>query len=894
MTARTLGVHVRLFRLLLKAYPAWFRHAHAAEMEDLFLARLRRARGPFGALALWARTVRDGASTAIAIRRGRTARPARRSAPGDLDMLWQDTRHGIRQLIRTPIFTLGAIALLAIGIGANVAVFTLVDRLMLRPLPYAQPDRVVHIYQDSDTGEPASNAFPAYRDMAGSNVFDAVMATSPSIASWDEGEVTTDVSIEFTTASHLAVTGLEMLRGRWFSGEHDSIGAEPVAVVSAPAWRARFQSAPGVVGRTVHLNGTPVTIIGVGPERLSGSFPPVVTDFWLSISANPIAGQFRVANLERREDHWYDVRARLAPGTTVDQARAAMHALAVSMGEAYPDIDRGRDITLRPVREVGLYPESETTLAVATAIVLTLLLLASANLANLLMVRGIDRSGEMAIRRALGAGSLRVARLYLIESVLLSIVGGGAGLLLAQAALLALPMAPLPPPFSSTLDLAIDGRIMLFALALMVSTGILFGLAPALRSARTHISGVLRADRRTSSLGRGMTRLRSGLIVLQVAGSFVLILAASLMGRSLVSMQRTDTGVDADRLAYVRTTFGRAGIEGPEAAVVLEELQARIRAIPGVTAVAAASGLPAQNSGTTTTIVEGYTPVTGSDAVELPFRVVTPGYFQTMGQALTRGRDFTARDIVGADRVVIVNEAASQRFWGGVDPIGRRLRSQGQPGVFRTVVGVATDAPVSTYPEAPVRPMFFVPSGQGLLGAPYLLAHTEGDPTSLLNPMRAALADVRASLPVSSQGTLAAHFGAALTVPRFLLRAIGTVSLLALLLAALGIYAVVAFNVARRSSELGIRVALGARPGRVVRMVIRDTVGAVAVGVGVGLAVGIAGARQLRSLLFEIGPLDPIAFTGAVGFLMGVATLAAYLPARRAARIDPVKALRAS
>ena len=430
----------RLFRLILRVYPPWFRQAHAEEMEDLFLTRLDRARSARALATLWMRVLRDTASTMVAFRRLAACRQHPHASGKGHTMFWQDLRHGLRLLARSPLFTAGVVTLLAIGIGANVAVFTLVDRLLIRPMPYDRPDEVVRIRQDSDAGVPSSNAFPAYRDMAALGFFQSVMATSSAMATWDNNAQDTDVTVEFTTSSHLDVAGLEVLRGRWFASEHDVIGGEQVAVVSAAAWRSRFQADPGVIGRTIRLNGLPVTIIGIGPERLPGSYPPVVT----------------------------------------------------------------------------------------------------------LLVRGIGRSGEIAIRRAMGAGSLQVARLYLMESVLLSVAGGAAGIVLAHLGLAAIGLAPLPSPFSATLDLAIDGRILFFAVGLTMATGVLFGLAPALRTFRTNVADDLRDDSRTASLGRGMLRLRNGLVVLQVAGSFLLILVTGLQTRSLMTMQRTDPGVEAD------------------------------------------------------------------------------------------------------------------------------------------------------------------------------------------------------------------------------------------------------------------------------------------------------------------------------------------------------------
>jgi predicted permease len=404
---------------------------------------------------------------------------------------------------------------------------------------------------------------------------------------------------------------------------------------------------------------------------------------------------------------------------------------------------------------------------------------------------------------------------------------------------------------------------------------------------------MLRDDRRQSTVGRGTLRLRKALVVVQVAGSLILIVAAGLLTRSLLAMQQSDPGVDVNRLAFLRTSVAPAGLSGAEGAALLEQVRLRIASLPGVTHAALASRLPAQNLGTTTTLVEGYQPQVGTDAVEMSFAIVSANYFETAGLRLLEGRWFAPTDVPGAERVVLVNASTARRFWGDGPAVGRRLRSQSQPALSRTVIGVVEDAPVHAYPERDAPPMFYATDTQATLGTAYIVARTSGSASALLPSMRLALADVRESLPVMSQGTLASHLGEALARPRFIARLMSGVSLLALVLAALGIYAVVAFSVARRRGELGIRIALGAAPGRVIWMVLRETAGAVLLGMAAAIAVSAALVGRLESLLFGVQPLDPVTFGGAVGFLGAVAALAAYLPARRAARTDPAVTLRA-
>lgn len=889
------NLHERLFSLLLRAYPRPFREAHGDEMAELFRARLGRCTGAGDRLGLWVRLLADTCANALAVRRRASRNGFHHEGRGGMGTLFHDIRYAARHLARAPLFTLSAVVLLAVGIGANTAVFTVVDAVLLRPPPYDEPERVVGVYQHSDDGEPSSNAFPAYRDMTEVDVFEAVAASSLADVVLETEDQPLPVTIEFTTASYLDVLGLAPFRGRWFSPEHDQVGSAPVAVVSHITWETRFGSDPSVVGRTVRMNGQPVTVIGVGPQGLSGSYGALVTDFWLSISATPVGGSFRVANLDRREDHWYDVKARLAAGVSVAHAQSAMDALATRMGELYPELDRGRGITVFPASAVRLHPTADAAVFSAARLLMGIvglvLVLACANLANLLLVRGIARSGEVAVRRAFGASAQRVGRLFIAESLLLALGGGVAGVALAMWLVSMLPNVPVPPPLTSTLDVRLDLRVLLFSGGLMLVTGVLFGLAPAIRSTRADVAGTLRDETRTSSAGRGTARLRNLLVSLQVAVSLVLVLGTGLLARSLVAVQSVETGVDPDRVAFVATSLGQAGLQDTEAGVALDELIARLAAIPGVTSAGATTRLPAQPAGTTTTVVEGYDPPAGTDAVELDFAVVSPGYFQTVGLALLEGRGFSPDDVQGTQTVVIVNETAARRFWGGADPVGRRMRAQGNPDGWRIVVGVVEDAPVSSLSE-PQKPKFYFTSGQNTPSSVFLVARTDGDPSSLLPAMRDQMRAVRASLPVSRQGTLASAFGAGLSGQRFATAAMGVFALLAVLLASLGVYAVVAFSVARRSSELGIRMALGAERSGVVRMVVREVAGTVGGGLVAGIGLAALLVPQLGGVLFGVDPLDPTTFALGVGVLLLVSAAAAYMPARRAATVDPVEALR--
>jgi len=887
----------RGWRMLARLLPAWFREEHGDEMAELFAARLARRRGAGARARLWWSTAKDMVTTAVALRRAPPRGRRGREGGTAMETLSQDVRYAARRLARSPVFTLGAVALLAVGIGANATVFSLVDALLFRPPPWERPEEVVHVYQDSDEGEPATSSYPATRDMAASPVFSDVAAFTASSASWEGPDGPVDVATEYVTASYMRTLGLSVQRGRWFGAEHDVPGGEAVAVLTAHAWRSRFGSDPGVVGRTIRLNGHPVTILGVGPERLTGSYTPLATDLWLSISTTHVSGPFQVANLERRMDHWYDVRARLAPGVTVEQAQAAMDALASRLAEEYPELNRGRGITVFPSSSVRIHPSADGDLYAAggllSSVVLTVLLLACANLANLLLVRGMGRTGEMAVRTALGAPRGRVARLFLLESLLLSAAGAAAGILLARWALAIVPTLPIPLPRGATLELGVDARVLGFSLALGLGTGFLFGLAPALRAVRADVALTLRDDVRTVSGGRGMARLRNGLVAIQVAASLVLVLGTALIARSLGALQTLDTGVDPDRVAYLRTDWSSSGLEADARRAALDELLARVEAIPGVTRAAAASRLPAQPGGSTTTEVEGYTPPNGTGAVELSFATVSDGWFDVMGIGLVEGRTFGPDDVAGGPGVsIVINREAAERFWPGASALGRRMRGQGAEAWGRTVVGVVENSPVNGISEPP-RPIMYFSSRQ-MTPPGVIVARTDGAPEALITPLREAVAGAGYTVTVSAQGTLAGFFGESLAAPRLVARLMSAFSALALVLAGLGIYAVVSFSVARRTAELGIRIALGAERGRVTRMVVGEVAGVVVAGLALGLGVAAVGSPRLEGVLYGVSGLDPVAFTVALAVMLAVALAAAWLPARRAARADPVEALRVS
>jgi putative ABC transport system permease protein len=903
----------RLFRALLLLFPSHFRRSYGDEMVALFLERLDRARsrGARATLGLWSRTVVDLVATATAERVGRGWTPigdpllesvlheARRGTDKDGDMsAWLlDAKHAVRRLVHSPLFTLAAVAILGVGIGANAAAFSIVDAALFRPAPFARPDEVVAIYQDSDDGEPSSSAYPAYLDIAErTDLFAGVAATSSDGATWDAPGGPRDVSVVYSTSSLFPVLGLQPSRGRWFTREEDFPGAGNYAVVSYRTWRNELGGSEAAVGSTIRLNGQPVTVVGVGPRDFNGAGGALVSDYWLSISSNPVGGEYRVVNLQRREDHWYDIVARLAPDVTIGQASAAMDALALRMGEEFPELDRGRGLTVFANGEVRFHPEVDGILfpvgAGVLAVVGLVLLLACSNLANLLLVRGASRSSEVAVRRALGAGSGRVVRLFLMEALLISLLGGAAGVALAYWAVGLFPSLPIPLPNGMIIDAAIDGRVLAFSTLLALATGLFFGLLPALRATGADVAGALREDGRSGTGGRRSALIRNALVAVQVAVSLVLLVGAGLLSRSLSNVRGADPGVDAGQVAIMGVNPAQAGITTEDAVVLMQTLLERTRALPGVTSASLVTRLPVSPGGTTTTVIEGYQGGDGTDAVEMNFSYVSPSFFETVGAPLVAGREFGPDDRRETQRVVVVNETAAQTFWGGsANAIGKRLRGQGGT-VWREVVGVVEDVKVRTIQEAPT-PMMYMSTEQVQIASAFLLARTDGDPEALLPALRGALQEAAPQLAPTKLSTLENHIGISFAAPSAAAALMGIFSLLALVLASLGIYAVVSFAVARRSAELGIRIALGAARQRIVGMVVRESLRTVVFGVIVGLGLALLAAPALERLLFEVRVLDPLAFMGGALLLVLVALAASWIPAWRAARADPAQVLKA-
>ncbi len=900
-----------LYRALLVAYPRRFRVEYGVVILDMFRVQRRRAARDPRALSgarFWLLALDDlvrNAGAEHGSRLTRTSRPLIARTPGRgpippdrfdmMQTLLAEIRHALRRLALAPMFTATVVLITALGIGANSAIFTFEDATLLRPAAFERPDEVVSVYEDSDDGEPNSSSFPAYRDMqAYEDIFAETMALMPFGATLVRDDGVERLAAEWVTSSYFSFLGLQPTLGRDFEPADDLDGGEPVAILSYAMWQERYGSDPGVLGERLRINGAPVTVVGVGPQGYGGIAPGFKLDLWLSHSAiRPAMGNYAGGTLERRADHWFQVKTRLAPGVSLEQAQAAMDQLAARLAAEFPEYNDGRGITVFSAADVRFHPSIDGQLLPLSAGLMTvvglILLIACSNLANLLLVRGSARSRDVSIRLALGASRARVVWHVLTESVVLAVTGGLVGLVLALWAIRAFAAANLPLPFPAPVDLRLDWRVFGFTLLLSVATGILFGLIPGLRIARSDVVASLRDDVATMSLRGGRFNLSNVLVVGQVAVSFLILVVAGLFVRSLSNSQQVPLGFDADRLASISTNAAYAGYSSAEAGPLLAQLRERIAGLPGVEAAALTVQLPVRGTGgSSTLVVEGYSPPSGTDSVEVLRSVVGPHYFETIGVPILHGRPFTQDDIETNANVAIVSEAFARAYYGTSDAAGRRFRSQGSQ-TWIDIVGVAADVQVRDLTEEPT-PLFYYVFGGGTFA--HVVARTSGSPDSLLQPMRAELQQVDPLLTVSQLQTFDQHLSDALATSRLGARLLSGFGLLGLALASLGLYAVVAFAVERRTTELGIRMALGAGRASVVRLVVGEVMMIIGAAVVLGLVITWFAVPGVASSLYRVSAADPLTLLGTAAILTATGALAAWLPARRAASVDPVQALR--
>jgi putative ABC transport system permease protein len=815
-----------------------------------------------------------------------------------------DFRYAVRRLLRARGFTLAASLTIALGVGANSAIFSVINAVLLRPpVAVSQPDRLVGVYT-SDYSGPAygSSSFADVADFGaqGADVFSGVLGFSPRPAAVGSDENLERVAVEVVTDNYFQVLGAQLTLGRPFGPEQRVVGGEPVAIISHALWQRRFASDPAVVGKTLRMNAREFTIMGVAPAGFAGSLRGLVDDVWVPAALGSYVGMSRDL-LTQRGDRSAFVYARLKPDVSIEQAQARMKVVAKQMTAAYPDTwtdvsRQGRRISLLPEAQTRVPPQVRgPALGFAALLMVTValvLLVCCANVAGLLLARATGRLKEVGIRISLGASRGRIIRQMLIESVLLAALGGVVGTVAAIWAGRALAAVGTPSqiPVPVSLDLTPDYRVLWFTLAVTLLTGLVFGLAPALRASRADVVSALKTDTPGLRLGGRRFSLQGALVVGQVSLSTLLLVGALLFLRTLSAAARIDPGfrVDDMLLLDISPRPGEEGRTNPEQIALAA--RDRIAAIPGVTRVSWASNVPlGLDMGRRGVSVQGYHPRDGED-MEFHFSVVGPRYFETMEVPLTRGRGFTDLDRDGAPLVVVVNEAFAKRFWGNADPIGKRISIGGQNGPWREVVGVARDGKYVSISESP-RPFVYYPQLQAPDGIT-LHVRTAGDPLRLLSAVRREVATVAPTWMIERPRTLEEHIGASLLPQRIAAGILGAFGVVALLLAAVGLYGVVAFAVAQRTREIGIRVALGAQSGEVLSLMLRQGMRLAAIGLAVGISLAIVAARLVSGFLLGAGAADPLVFLVAAVTLALVTAVASYVPARRAARVDPMVALR--
>jgi predicted permease len=814
-----------------------------------------------------------------------------------MDLFIQDVRYGLRRLAASPLFTLTAILIVGLGIAANTAVFSAVNAFLLRPLPFEDADRLVHVYQHSDEGEPVSSSFPAYRAMAArADVFSSAAAMFFTTVNAESDLGVRPSLVEFATSSYFPVLGLRPSQGRWIAPEEDAPGGGAVAVLSHRAWRSRFGSDPGIVGRAIRLGGSSVTIVGVGPESYNGFASGVVVDFWLSLSAlGPVQGAFAAGTLERPQDHWFMVRARLREGVTIAQARAAMDNLSGELAETFAGLDQRRRIEVLPARSVRIHPGFDRALVPMATLLMgvvgVVLALVCANLAVMLLLRGANRLREVSIRLAMGAARMRIVRQFLTESLVLSMAGGVVGCLAAVWLLDVISATDLPGAMGAVangqVNLSVDLRVLAFATALSIITGIAFGVLPAVRAIKTEAVTVMG----NATVSRRHVATKYAMVSFQVALSLVLLTATGLIIRSTLQMARADLGFNGERLAIVATSPAQAGYQPSEWRRVYMDVEARLAAIPGVEWVVTTSRVPLSRGGTNTLVIEGYVSPAGTNAAEVPGVAISPNYFARLGIRVLHGRAFTPRDDLSAPVVAVVNEAMARRFWGSTDVVGRRYRYDGQSDSWVEIVGVVANAKLSSLTEEP-QPQLYRSINQQILPFASFLVRTDGNPADAVGTMAAAVRGLDSRLPVMQLVTMNEHIDQQLLLPRMGTGVLTVFSLTALILAALGLYAVVAFAVGERTKEIGIRIALGAGGPNVVWIIVRAVMVTVTTGIAVGLLAALGAGRALSAVLFNVSPSDPATLLVGIAVLALVAIVAACIPAMRATRVDPAVVLR--
>lgn len=815
--------------------------------------------------------------------------------------LWQDLVYAARMLRKAPGFTAVAALTLALGIGANTAVFTIISTLLLNPLPVAKSSELVAINTTQAKMTTQSGEFQLmsylnikdFRDRTHSFSSFAAHSNPTAITMSNTGEPHR-IFVEVVTGNYFETLGIHPFMGRFFLPREDvTPGAAPVVVLGYAAWQGRFGGASDIVGRTIKLNNTPFTIIGIGPKGFKGLYAVFGPDVWVpSMMAEEILPAEQGNALRDRAILLFTGIGRLRPGLTIAQARAELNIVASSLEKEFPDANQGQAVAVRPLNQAAYGPERQPLLFGSTllmAIVGLVLLIASSNVANLLLARAAVRRQEIAVRLALGAGRMRLIRQLLTESVLLGLLGGVLGLLFGYAGCQFL-WSFRPAEFALNFaELRISPSVFVFALAVSVLTGLLFGVVPALRTSRTPVSEVLKEESRAAGRSRNRISLANTLLAGQVAVSLVLLVVAAMVLQSIQREYSIDPGFETKHVALFMMYPGQAGYDQTRTKQFYTQARDRVGSVPGISSLSWASNLPLWGRKETGVVIEGQEQRKKSEAISAVVDTVDLNYFSTVGISLVEGRDFTQEDRDISTPIAIINDTMAAKYWPNQSPLGKRLQlPRGKD--FVQIVGVVKTANYQTLGEAP-QSCIYIPLRQNYSDAMILYVRTERDPSATLAAVQGEIRTLDPGLPVDDIRTGTKVIDQALWGAKIGVALLGVFGLLALSLASVGLYGIMAYSVNQRRREIGIRMALGAGQASVLRLILSQGMTLVIGGVALGLILSLLLGRMLSKFLYGVGGSDPASLAGASLVLLTVALVACYLPARRASQVDPLVAL---
>jgi len=803
--------------------------------------------------------------------------------------LLQDLRYGIRTLAKNPGFTIVAVLTLALGIGANTAIFSVVDAVLLRPLPYPQSERLFVVYQTLPQ-DPAQNtgvSYPNYLDWTQQNqAFDSIAAArGNSQALSGQGEPTY-IESGSVTSNYFDVLRVKPMLGRTLQSSDDALDASPVVVMSETLWRARFGADPAIVGKTITLEQHAVTVAGIVPAYFHPSVPDSAAQLWVPLRQDGVFSDMH----GRRAGHYLAVLGRLKPGVTAAQAQSEMAALQDRLAEQYPNENKGWGI-----RVVSLQADMAGNVRAALLVLLGavgfVFLIACANVASLQLARAASRRKEIAIRVALGAGRQRLLRQFLTESVLLSFIGGAVGLVLAYEALQGL-IAWLPADLPRVSEIHVDARVLAFGLALSVLSGVIFGLAPAWHSSESRLAEALEGARGAGE-ERTSHRARNAFVIAETALAIVLLIGAGLLIRSFARLQQVNVGFNPAQLLTAQVGLPRAKYAKPEQWISFyQQTLERMNALPGAQEAAVAVPLPLSDSYINLAFeIEGRPPRAKSESPTADFVAISPNYFHVLQVPLLRGREFRGADSESGPKVCVISSSVAQQLFPNDSALGQRILIGYPTNSSREIVGIVGDVKDSDL-SARQTAQIYVPFVQNPLWAADIAVRARGNPSSLGGALREQIRAIDSALPVAEVKPMEEAIGSSIAQPRFRTALLSLFGAAALLLAAIGIYGVLAYTVTQQTREIGIRMALGANPGRVLRLVLARGLRLAGAGTAIGVLAALVLTRLLGSLLFDVSATDPLTFAAVAGLLLAVALLACYVPARRAMRVDPMVALR--